>query len=82
MSKNFTEVFPTLEMTREESAMFSGTEILRVSTSRRQDFLHIYLLSRRLIDKKDVNRIERKIKTQLFSDVDLTVRIFDKNLGK
>ncbi|MBR5116822.1 MAG: PHP domain-containing protein, partial [Lachnospiraceae bacterium] len=78
MSKSFTEVFPTLEMTREESAMFSGTEILRVSTSRRQDFLHIYLLSRRLIDKKDVNRIERKIKTQLFSDVDLTVRIFER----
>ncbi len=78
MSKSFAEVFPTLEMTREETALFSGTEVLRVSTSRRQDFLHIYLLSRRLIDKKDLNRIERKIKTQLFSDVDLTVRIFER----
>ena len=66
MSKSFAEVFPTLEMTREKTALFSGTEVLRVSTSRRQDFLHIYLLSRRLIDKKDLNRIERKIKTQLF----------------
>ncbi|MCR5093262.1 MAG: PolC-type DNA polymerase III [Lachnospiraceae bacterium] len=78
MPKTLAEVFPNLKLTGDESGLFSDTEVLRVSTTRRKDFLHIYLASRRLIDKKDVHRLERRIKAQLFSDVDLTVRIFER----
>ncbi|MCR4764436.1 MAG: PolC-type DNA polymerase III [Lachnospiraceae bacterium] len=78
MSKRFSEVFPSLTLTQNEQALFSDTEIERVSTTRKREYLHIYLSSRRLIDRGSIARLERQIKKQLFQNDDLTVRIYER----
>ncbi|MCR5676126.1 MAG: PolC-type DNA polymerase III [Lachnospiraceae bacterium] len=78
MSKPFSEVFPTLKLTQTEQSIFAGTEIERVSTTRKREYLHIYLSSGRLIDKASISRMERSIKKQLFPQDDLAVRIFER----
>ncbi len=72
------EVFPTLSLSQGESSIFSGTVVERISTTRRKDYLHIYLGSSRLIEKKAIVRLERLIKKQLFAGEDLAVRIFER----
>lgn len=78
MAKSFFEVFPTLKISGSLRDKLEQTEVERVSTSKQRDKLHIYLFSRRLILKEDIRGAEQEIKKQLFADVNLVVRIFER----
>ncbi len=78
MAKSFFEVFPTLKIDGALKDRLEQTEVERVSTSKQRDKLHIYLFSRRLILKEDIRAAEREIKKQLFAEVNLAVRIFER----
>ncbi len=78
MAKLFFEVFPTLQIKGELRDKLEQTEVERVSTSRQKDKLHIYLFSKRLILKEDIWAAEREIKKQLFPEVRIAIRIFEK----
>lgn len=77
MSKPFLEVFPSLELSQTEQSVFADTMVDRVTTTKRKEYLHIYLSSGRLIDRRAFMRLERSIKDQLFPEADMTVRIFE-----
>ena len=78
MAKVFFEVFPTLKIEGTLKDKLEQTEVERVSTSKQKDKLHIYLFSRRLILKEDIWAAEKEIKNQLFPNVNLSVRIFER----
>ena len=78
MGKLFFEVFPALKLDRETSEIMEQTEVVKVSTTRKQDFIRIYIASNKLIDKSDIVKTESCIKKQLFGDQDITIKIYEK----
>ena len=58
MAKLFFEVFPTLKITGEMSALLKETEITKVASNSAQNALRIYLESTRLIPKPEIYHIE------------------------
>ena len=78
MAKSFFEVFPTLKLEGVLRDKLGQTQVERVSASRQKDKLHIYLFSERLILKEDIRAAEREIKRQLFPNVRIVVRIFER----
>ena len=78
MEKPFFDVFPTLEMNTELKNLFSVTKVTRVAMTRTRDFLKVYLSSEKLIRKKDIYQVENTIREQLFSGVQMTVKIIEK----
>ena len=78
MSKSFFEVFPTLKLDAKTKEIMEQTVVEKVSTTRKQDFIRIYISSNNLIDKADVIKAETGIKKQFFGNQDLTVKIYEK----
>ncbi len=50
----------------------------KISTTKRKDYLRIYLRSSRLIMKKDVLTTETEIKRQLFPSANMFIKIYEK----
>ena len=78
MGKAFFEVFPGLQLDSKTSEIMEQTNVTKVSTTRKQDFIRIYIESNNLIDKSDIRRTEDGIKKQLFKDQDITIKIYEK----
>ena len=78
MAKLFFEVFPTLKITGEMSALFKETEITKVASNSAQNALRIYLESTRLIPKPEIYHIEQEIRQQLFPHKEVAVKIIEK----
>lgn len=78
MQKPFNEVFHTLKLNKKLQDLMEQCSVDRVASSKRRDFLHIYLFSRRLIQKQDIWETEREIKQQLFPESNLTVKIHER----
>ena len=78
MAKLFFEVFPTLKITGEMSALLKETEITKVASNSAQNALRIYLESTRLIPKPEIYHIEQEIKQQLFPRKEIAVKIIEK----
>lgn len=78
MEKSFFEVFPQLKLDTEMSGMLKDTVISKVSTTSRQDFLRVYMTSRRLLAKDKILFLERELKNQLFPNHELTIKIIEK----
>ena len=68
MGKSFFEVFPALKLDAHTGDIMGQTEVVKVSTTRKQDFIRIYIASNKLIDKADIIKTESSIKKQLFAD--------------
>ncbi|MCC8168127.1 MAG: PolC-type DNA polymerase III, partial [Clostridiales bacterium] len=75
MSRSFKEVFAGLNLDGQLSDLMDTAEVTRVCTNRSHSHLRIYLRGHRLIFKKNIWKLEREIKNQLFAgqDVDVTV---------
>ncbi len=75
MSKSFKEVFAGLKLDGQLSDLLDTAEVTRVCTNRAHSHLRIYLRGHRLIFKKNIWKLEREIKNQLFAgqDMDITV---------
>ena len=78
MAKLFFEVFPTLKITGEMSALLKETEITKVASNSTQNALRIYLESTRLIPKPEIYHIEQEIRQQLFPHKEVAVKIIEK----
>ena len=78
MAKLFFEVFPTLKITGEMSALLKETEITKVASNSAQNALRIYLESTRLIPKPEIYHIEQEIRQQLFPHKEIAVKIIEK----
>ena len=73
--KSFFYVFPTLKVEDELKILFSDVEVKKITTNSRRDFLHVHIFSRHLIQKKQIWRMEQKIKEQLFGTAAVRIRI-------
>lgn len=78
MSKKFFEVFPTLKLDAKTGEIMEQTMVTKVSSTRKQDYIRIYISSNNLIDKSDIIKTENGIKKQLFGNHDLSVKIYEK----
>ena len=78
MAKLFFEVFPTLKITGEMSALLKETEITKVASNSAQNALRIYLESTRLIPKPEIYHIEQEIRQQLFPHKEVALKIIEK----
>ena len=48
MGKSFFEVFPALKLDSHTGDIMGQTEVIKVSTTRKQDFIRIYIASNKL----------------------------------
>ncbi|MBQ1930592.1 MAG: hypothetical protein II347_00420, partial [Lachnospiraceae bacterium] len=78
MAKPFFEAIPGLEVSDEMRALLELTTIDRVQVSRDRKNLRIYLVSPRLIHKKNIYNLEGQICRQMFPDYGMTVKIVEK----
>ena len=74
-AKVFFDVFPTLKAEESMRMLFSDVEVKKITTNSARDFLHIYILSRHLLQKKQIWQMERRIKEQLFGTSPVSIRI-------
>lgn len=75
--KQFLEVFPTLQVKKNLTDAFTDVKVEHIITTKRRDFLRIYISADRLVEKKDVHAMEEQIKAQLFAGTSLTVKIYE-----
>ena len=78
MSKPFFEVFPTLKAEEDIKMLFSGVEVLKVSTNSDRDFIKVHILSHHLLQKRRIYEMERMLKEQLFGRSKVRTEIVEK----
>ncbi len=77
MSKTFFEVFPTLKLDTGLQDLFENVTVEKVTSTRRKDFLRVYIASDHLIHKEDVFRVEREIGRQFFPNMPVVVKFYE-----
>ena len=78
MGKKFFDVFPTLKLDTGLKDLYEQTTVEKVSSTKRKDFLRVYISSDRLIQKEDVFRVEREIKKQFFPTAAIVIKIYER----
>ena len=78
MGKLFFDVFPTLKLDTGLKDLFEQVTVDKVSSTKRKDFLRVYISSDRLIQKEDVFKIEEAIKKQFFPNIAMIIKIYER----
>ena len=78
MSKAFFEVFPTLKLDTGLQNLFEQVTVEKVTSTRRKDFLRVYIASDHLIHKEDVFRVEREIGKQFFPNMPIMIKFYER----
>ena len=78
MEKRFFTVFPDLKLNSELTELFDLVEVEKVTTNRAKNAIRVYILSRRLIDKKTLHYVESEIEKQLFGGLQVSVFFVEK----
>ena len=78
MSKQFFEVFPTLQLDKKMKGLLESTTVERVTSNRAKDMLRIYLQSNHLLQKDFIWETEKQIKKQLFPEHQMEIKIQEK----
>ena len=78
MAKLFGEVFPLLKLNTELTELFEKVSVERISSTKRKDFLRIYISSNHLISKEAVFQVENELKKQLFPKESIVIKIFEQ----
>ena len=78
MTKSFFQVFPTLKLDSMIASFFEQVTVERITSTKRKDYLRIYLSSEHLIQKDMIFKVEQEIKKQLFPLAEMVVRIFER----
>lgn len=78
MANMFLEVFPNLNIAGEFKELLKLVEVERVSATRDRSSIRVYIVSSRLIHKKEIYGLEKGIKDQLFPHKKVNIRIFEK----
>ena len=77
MSKAFFEVFPTLKLDTGLHDLFENVTVEKVTSTKRKDFLRVYIASDHLIYKEDIFRVEREIGKQFFTNMPIIVKFYE-----
>ena len=75
MSKNFFDVFPTLQLPSYYADLFGKTVVEHVRYTTDRQNINIYLTSDRLLEKKSVFFVENQIEQQLFFGKEIGIHI-------
>ena len=78
MSKQFFEVFPTLQLDKKMKTLLESTVVERVTSNRAKDTLRVYLQSNHLLQKELIWETETQIKKQLFPNHQMEIKIQEK----
>lgn len=78
MGKAFFEVFPSLQLNKSIHDIMEQTSVEKISATKRKDFLRIYLHSVHLIAKDIIWTVEKEIKSQLFPNANMTIKIYER----
>ncbi len=76
--KGFLEVFPGLHITDQMRELLGMVSVERVSMTMDRSSIRVYLLSPRLIHKKNIWDLEKGIREQLFPGKRIQIRIFER----
>ncbi len=76
--KAFLEVFPGLNMTGQMQDLLKLAEVEKVTMTSNRRLIRVYMVSPRLIHKKNIISLEQGIHDQLFPGKAVTIRIFEK----
>ena len=77
MSKAFFDVFPSLKLDTGLQDLFAQVTVDKVTSTKRKDFLRVYITSERLIQKEDVFRVEKDIKKQFFPNMPIVIKFYE-----
>ncbi len=77
MSKAFFDVFPTLKLDTGLHDLFENVTVEKVTSTKRKDFLRVYIASEHLINKEDVLRVEREIGKQFFPNTPILIKFYE-----
>ena len=78
MGKKFFDVFPTLKLDTGLRDLYEQVTVDKVSSTKRKDFLRVYLSSDRLIQKEDIFRVESEIKRQFFPNASMIIKFYER----
>ncbi|WP_026507627.1 PolC-type DNA polymerase III [Butyrivibrio sp. MC2013] len=78
MAKTFMEVFPKLKLSGHTKELMEETRVEKISATKKQDFIRVYISSDCLIEKSEIWKVEKEIRTQLFSGVPVTVKLYER----
>lgn len=78
MEKLFFEVFPSLEINDSIQSLFAKVTVPKVSVTSAKDLMRVYLKSDNLIHKKYIFAVEQAIKSQLFLEMPIDIKIIEK----
>ena len=78
MSKQFFEVFPTLQLDKKMKTLLENTQVERVTSNRTKDLLRVYLQSDHLLQKNLIWELEALMKNQLFPNQQMEIKIQEK----
>ncbi len=78
MGKAFFEAIPGLEVSEELKSLLELATVDKVKVSKDRKEIRLYLISPRLIQKKNIYNLEGQICRQLFPDYGMTVKIIEK----
>ena len=77
MDTLFGDVFPSLQLEEELRSLVSAAYVTRVTMNQHRTRLCVYLTSGRLIHRRRLEEIEEAIRSQIFTDELVTVRIHE-----
>lgn len=78
MTKPFFQVFPTLQLHGTLQAVFEQTEVAKITATKKKDFLRVYLISHKLIQKPQIWDVEKEIEGQLFQGKGVKVKFYEQ----
>ena len=78
MSKSFQEVFQGLNFSEDEKNVFLESTIERLSVNKKKTYFRVYLSAHHLIEKKYIIALENRIKSQIFSNENTIVKVYEK----
>ena len=78
MAKKFFEVFGELKLNEDLISLLQEVTVEKISTNSARDFLRVWILSPRLIQKKNIYLLEEELKKQIFKNLKLNLNIIEK----
>ncbi|MDE7428479.1 MAG: hypothetical protein K2N00_04295, partial [Lachnospiraceae bacterium] len=58
--------------------LFENVTVEKVTSTKRKDFLRVYIASEHLISKEDVYRVEKEIGRQFFPKMPIVVKFYER----